>query len=83
MGETSLFGVKVDFNTIWEVFISNSFDVGVDSAVKHVDDTSGVRGKIGIVSDHNNSIAFGMNATELFHDEMGVTAVEITSWLVG
>ena len=47
-----------------------------------MDYASSVGGEVWVVSNHDNGIAFGMNAAELFHDEMGVMTVEIASWFV-
>ena len=65
-----------------EILVGDSFDVGVDFAVEHVDDAGGVGGEGGIVSDHNDGVAEGVNVAEFFHDDMGGARVEVAGGLV-
>lgn len=66
-----------------EFIVGDGFEVGGDLAVKHMNNSSSVNGKGGIMGDHNNSVAGGMDIFEFFHDESGTMAVEITGGLVG
>ena len=43
----------------------------------------GIGGKIGVVGDHNNSVALGMDTTKFLHNKMGVMAIKVTGWFVG
>ena len=48
-----------------------------------MNDAAGVAGERGVVSDHDDGIAFFMNFRELFHDDMARAAIEVTRWFVG
>ena len=52
-------------------------------AIEHVDDASSVGSESRVVSDHNNSIAGGVDIAELFHNDVGGARVEIAGRLVG
>lgn len=44
-------------------------------AVEHVDDAGGVGGEIGVMGNHDDGVAGGMDASEFFHDDMGGAGV--------
>ena len=52
-------------------------------AVEHVDDAGGVGGEGGVVGDHDDGVAEGVNITEFFHDDVGGAGVEVAGGLVG
>ena len=66
-----------------EVMIGDGFDIGGDLAVEHMNDAGGVGGEIGIMSNHNYGVAFGVEGAEFFHDDVGRAAVKVTGGLVG
>ena len=52
-------------------------------AVEHVDDAGGVGGERGIVCDHDDGVALGVNFAEFFHDDVGGAGVEVAGGFVG
>ena len=48
-----------------------------------MNNASGVSSEIWIMGNHNNSIAFAVDAAEFFHDDMGGTRIEIASRFIG
>ena len=66
-----------------EVGVGDGFDVGGDGAVKHVDDAGGVGSQGRVVGDHDDSVALGVEAEKLVHDEGGRMGVQVSGWLVG
>lgn len=48
-----------------------------------MDDAGGVSGESGVMGDHNDGVAFGVDAAEFFHDDVGGARVEIAGGLVG
>ena len=48
-----------------------------------MNDPGGIRGKIWVVGDHNNSVTFGMNAAKFLHNKMGIMTIKVAGWFVG
>ena len=74
---------EADGNRLREVLVADGFDIRVDMAIEHIDDTGGINGEGGVMCDHNNCVTLGMNSFELFHHDMGRAGVEVTGGLVG
>ena len=52
---------ETDRDGLGEILVGDGLDIGVDFAVEHINDAGGVSGELGVVGDHNNSVAFGVD----------------------
>ena len=62
--------------------VGDGLDVGVDLAIKHVDDAGGVGGESGVVGDHDDGVAEGVDVAEFFHDDVRGAAIEVAGGFV-
>ena len=62
--------------------VGDGLDIGIDFAVEHIDNPGGVGGEGGVVGDHDDGVAEGMNVAEFFHDDVRGTTIEVTGGFV-
>ena len=74
---------NLDADGLGEIDVGDSLDVGINLAVKHINDTGGVDSKGGIMRDHDDGVAFLVDSLELFHNDMGGTRIKVAGGLVG
>ena len=48
---------ETDGDGLGKIGVGNGFDVGIDVAVEHIDDSSGISGEGRVVSDHDDGVA--------------------------
>ena len=48
----------MDRDRLREITVGNGFNIGVDLAVEHMNDASGISGEGRVVSDHDDGVAF-------------------------
>ena len=74
---------KADRDGLGKIAVGDGFNVGIDTAVKHMNNAGGIGGEGGVMSNHDDSVAFRMNLTKFFHNNVGRTRIKIASGLIG